>query len=139
MNEAFDAPSVLWHGPDAADGPLVVLLHGRGADEKSIIGLAGQLPTGASYAAVRAPISSGGGYAWFANRGIGGRVPPRYPERPAHRHASALMGARMKELSRSEYTDLQEVAAAIDRLVEQQRARNVLALATLRPRRITGP
>ena len=28
-------------------------------------------PTGPEYAAVRAPIAEGGGYAWFANRGIG--------------------------------------------------------------------
>ncbi len=39
----------------------------------------------------------------------------------------------------SEQTDLQEIAAAIDRLAEQQRARNLLALATLRHRRIKGP
>jgi phospholipase/carboxylesterase len=49
----------------------VVLLHGRGADEMGIIGLADHLPAGPSYAAVRAPIAEGGGYAWFANRGIG--------------------------------------------------------------------
>jgi phospholipase/carboxylesterase len=53
------------------DGPLVVLLHGRGSDETSILSLAGQLPARFSYAAVRAPIGEGGGYAWFANRGIG--------------------------------------------------------------------
>lgn len=71
MTGAFAAPTVVWHGPDAAERPLVVLLHGRGADETGIIDLAGQLPAGPSYAAVRAPIRSGGGYAWFANRGIG--------------------------------------------------------------------
>jgi phospholipase/carboxylesterase len=48
-----------------------VLLHGRGADERSIIGLADHLPADAAYAAVRAPIAENGGYAWFANRGIG--------------------------------------------------------------------
>ena len=51
--------------------PLVVLLHGRGSDEQEIIALAEHLPTGPAYAAVRAPIAEGGGYAWFANRGIG--------------------------------------------------------------------
>jgi phospholipase/carboxylesterase len=71
MTDVVDTPTAVWHAPDAADRPLVVLLHGRGADERSIIDLAGHLPTGASYAAVRAPIGSGGGYAWFANRGIG--------------------------------------------------------------------
>jgi len=51
--------------------PLVVLLHGRGSDERQILTLAGHLPEGPAYAAVRAPIAEGGGYAWFANRGIG--------------------------------------------------------------------
>ena len=36
-----------------------------------IVTLAGHLPDGPAYAAVRAPIAEGGGYAWFANRGIG--------------------------------------------------------------------
>jgi phospholipase/carboxylesterase len=64
-------PVVAWAGPDDPNRPLVVLLHGRGADEAGIVGLADHLPAGPSYAAVRAPIAEGGGYAWFANRGIG--------------------------------------------------------------------
>jgi phospholipase/carboxylesterase len=68
---AFAEPTVAWHREDHPDRPLVVLLHGRGADERGIIGLADHLPAGPSYAAVRAPITEGGGYAWFANRGIG--------------------------------------------------------------------
>jgi phospholipase/carboxylesterase len=68
---AFAAPAVEWRGDPEADGPLVVLLHGRGSNEHDIISLAGDLPAGVTYAAVRAPISEGGGYAWFANRGIG--------------------------------------------------------------------
>jgi phospholipase/carboxylesterase len=71
MNNAFDEPTIVWHSTDAPDRPLVVLLHGRGADEAGIINLAGHLPAGPSYAAVRAPIPAGSGYAWFANRGIG--------------------------------------------------------------------
>jgi phospholipase/carboxylesterase len=50
---------------------LVVLLHGRGSNEREIITLVDHLPDGPAYAAVRAPIAEGGGYAWFANRGIG--------------------------------------------------------------------
>jgi phospholipase/carboxylesterase len=68
---SFGEPVVAWHAPDRPDRPLVVLLHGRGADENGIVGLAEHLPAGPSYAAVRAPITEGGGYAWFANRGIG--------------------------------------------------------------------
>ena len=51
--------------------PLVVLLHGRGSHEREIVALASYLPQGPAYAAVRAPIAEGGGFAWFANRGIG--------------------------------------------------------------------
>jgi phospholipase/carboxylesterase len=71
----FGAPVVATYGGDgteAGDGaPLVVLLHGRGSDETEILRLAAHLPTGPRYVAVRAPIAEGGGYAWFANRGIG--------------------------------------------------------------------
>ncbi|WP_374456908.1 alpha/beta hydrolase [Nocardioides sp.] len=79
MTSPFPDPVVAWSGgADRPDLPLVVLLHGRGADERSILGLAGHLPghlSSVSYAAVRAPIAEGGGYAWFANRGIGRPLP----------------------------------------------------------------
>lgn len=68
---AFVGPTVAWHGSTDVAAPLVVLLHGRGSNESDIIGLAPHLPAGPAYAAVRAPIAEGGGYAWFANRGIG--------------------------------------------------------------------
>lgn len=67
----FADPVVAWRGSADPAAPLVVLLHGRGSNEADIIGLADHLPDGAGYAAVRAPITEGGGYAWFANRGIG--------------------------------------------------------------------
>lgn len=67
----FPPPHAAWKRDDDRDAPLVVLLHGRGADERSILALADHLPAGPTYAAVRAPIAEGGGYAWFANRGIG--------------------------------------------------------------------
>lgn len=69
--ELTSEPVVLEAGSPDPVAPLVVLLHGRGSDEHGIIGLASHLPEGAAYAAVRAPIAEGGGYAWFANRGIG--------------------------------------------------------------------
>ena len=68
---AFDEPVVAWRGATDSDAPLIVLLHGRGSNETDIIALADHLPDGLAYAAVRAPIGEGGGYAWFANRGIG--------------------------------------------------------------------
>ena len=71
----IDSPSddavVAWRGSIDTTAPLVVLLHGRGSNETDIIGLADVLPSGHTFAAVRAPIAEGGGYAWFANRGIG--------------------------------------------------------------------
>jgi len=67
----FGAPVVVRQGATEADAPLVVLLHGRGSDEQQIASLVDHLPAGPAYAAVRAPIAEGGGYAWFANRGIG--------------------------------------------------------------------
>jgi phospholipase/carboxylesterase len=67
----FPNPVVATAGTTDPAAPLVVLLHGRGSNERDIIGLAGHLPAGPAYVAVRAPIAEGGGYAWFANRGIG--------------------------------------------------------------------
>jgi phospholipase/carboxylesterase len=71
MSRVFSAPVVATAGSTDPEAPLVVLLHGRGSSERDIIALADHLPTGPAYAAVRAPIAEGGGYAWFANRGIG--------------------------------------------------------------------
>jgi phospholipase/carboxylesterase len=73
--DTFEAPTVVTRGDADAEAPLVVLLHGRGSHEREIIGLVDLLPEGPAYAAVRAPIAEGGGYAWFANRGIGRPVP----------------------------------------------------------------
>jgi phospholipase/carboxylesterase len=69
--ETFAPPTVATYGSSDPAAPLVVLLHGRGSNEADIIGLASHLAHGPAYAAVRAPIAEGGGYAWFANRGIG--------------------------------------------------------------------
>jgi phospholipase/carboxylesterase len=71
MSGVFGPAVVATAGSTDPDAPLVVLLHGRGSNERDIIGLADHLPAGPAYAAVRAPIAEGGGYAWFANRGIG--------------------------------------------------------------------
>ena len=68
---SFAPPTIATYGSTDPTAPLVVLLHGRGSNETEILGLAPHLPAGPAYAAVRAPIAEGGGYAWFANRGIG--------------------------------------------------------------------
>lgn len=64
-------PTIEWQSHDDPSKPLVVLLHGRGSRETDIIALAHHLPAGPSYAAVRAPLAEGPGFAWFANRGVG--------------------------------------------------------------------
>ena len=68
---SFGPAVVATTGSDDPTAPLVVLLHGRGSHEREILALAAHLPAGPTYAAVRAPIAEGGGFAWFANRGIG--------------------------------------------------------------------
>jgi phospholipase/carboxylesterase len=71
VSTGFGVPVVATFGSDEPTAPLVVLLHGRGSHERDVIGLAAHLPIGPAYVAVRAPIAEGGGFAWFANRGIG--------------------------------------------------------------------
>ncbi len=58
-------------GSTDPQAPLVVLLHGRGSNAESIIPLSAHLPSNATYVAIDAPIPENGGFAWFANRGIG--------------------------------------------------------------------
>ena len=68
----WTGPVVRWRraarsGPQT---PVVVFLHGRGADEDDLIDLASRLPRRYDYASVRAPVPvDGGGYTWFENRG----------------------------------------------------------------------
>jgi phospholipase/carboxylesterase len=71
VTTSFDPPVVATAGSSDPQSALVVLLHGRGSHEREILGLVPDLPEGPAYAAVRAPIAEGGGFAWFANRGIG--------------------------------------------------------------------
>jgi phospholipase/carboxylesterase len=65
-------PIVVWRRP-AKRGPgtpLVVFLHGRGADEHDLVDLANALPKAFVYASVRAFVAMPeGGYTWFENRG----------------------------------------------------------------------
>ena len=73
-------PTVVWRRPAkrGATTPLVVLLHGRGADEHDLIGLADELPRAFAYASLRAPYEfpgGFGGYCWFEDRGPGRPVP----------------------------------------------------------------
>ncbi len=70
---------VVVHRRPARSGPatpLVVLLHGRGADEHDLIDVAERLPRAYCYASVRAPVAvDGGGFTWFENRGPARPIP----------------------------------------------------------------
>lgn len=63
----FPAPVVQWSHPEdqRAGKPLLVLLHGYGANEQDLMGLADMLPAGFAIASVRAPLAMGQGYTWF--------------------------------------------------------------------------
>ena len=68
------SPVALWRRP-AKTGPgtpLVVLLHGLGADETDLIELARSLPPAYAYVSLRAPYAHAeGGFHWFEDRGVG--------------------------------------------------------------------
>ncbi|MGP3535919.1 alpha/beta hydrolase [Microbacterium sp. RD1] len=74
----IDPDLVLWSAsPDERAGrPLLVLLHGYGADERDLFGLAPRLPEAFAVAAVRAPLTPpwpAPGYSWYAIDGLNGR------------------------------------------------------------------
>jgi len=65
-------PIVVWRRPAKRGSrtPLVVFLHGRGADEYDLIEIENVLPKSFAYASVRGFVeTAGGGYTWFENRG----------------------------------------------------------------------
>ncbi|MCU1572971.1 MAG: phospholipase [Micrococcaceae bacterium] len=63
-------PTVLWSRDpqERADSPLLILLHGYGADEADLFSLAGMLPPDFTVASVRGPERAGPGHAWFPLR-----------------------------------------------------------------------
>ncbi len=75
----------LVHSPKqpADHPPLIMLLHGAGADERDMIGLWAQLPPAFVVVSPRAPIASGTGYVWY---------------RKAHRAADLAMSRAIIEL-----------------------------------------
>jgi phospholipase/carboxylesterase len=67
MSETWE-PSAVINTPAGVDedsSPLLVLLHGFGADENDLLPVAEQLPQDFTVVSVRAPLSAGHGYAWF--------------------------------------------------------------------------
>lgn len=67
-------PLQVWwsHPPEQRRGrPVVVALHGRGADERSLAVLAPDLPDGVVVACPRGPVPEGLGAAWWHMHAIG--------------------------------------------------------------------
>lgn len=64
--DAGDLPVVARWGTEHPSAPLVVVLHGNGTSEHSVIEISPWLPHGpVAYLAVRAPIELGAGYRWY--------------------------------------------------------------------------
>lgn len=71
----FASPIVRWRRAIGApaDGrpPLLILLHGRGADEHDLFGLAPAIDPRFAIASVRGPLEAEGAYTWFESRSPG--------------------------------------------------------------------
>lgn len=63
----IDPDLVVWSAEPAARAgrPLVIVLHGRGSDERDLASLFPLLPGGFVYASLRAPLPFGPAFAWF--------------------------------------------------------------------------
>jgi phospholipase/carboxylesterase len=55
----------MWTAPLDPDRPLLVLLHGRGANEADLAGIVPFLPPEPVVASLRAPIPEGPGFSWY--------------------------------------------------------------------------
>lgn len=83
---SIDSEAIRWSAPLDSTRPLLVLLHGRGANEEDLFGLAPLLPAGPVVASLRALHAEGPGFSW---------VPPRPPGvfEPAEEAVAAATGA----------------------------------------------
>lgn len=71
----IDTAATRWSSREP-DAPLLVLLHGYGADENDLFGLVPYLPTGIAVASVAAPLSPpwpSPGRSWYPIEGLNGR------------------------------------------------------------------
>lgn len=72
----IDGALTRWSTADRAGMPLLVLLHGYGADEHDLFGLTPYLPEGIAVASVAAPLTPPWpmpGRSWYAIEGLTGR------------------------------------------------------------------
>lgn len=74
----LDAAATRWSTTDRAGRPLLVLLHGYGADENDLFGLVPFLPDGIAVASVAAPLTPPWptpGRSWYPIEGLESRSP----------------------------------------------------------------
>lgn len=74
----IDADATRWTPGERTGRPLLVLLHGYGADEHDLFGLVPHLPEGISVASVAAPLAPPWptpGRSWYPIEGVDGRHP----------------------------------------------------------------
>jgi phospholipase/carboxylesterase len=86
-----------------ADGPVIVLLHGRGSDERDLFPLGRMLHPAATVVAVRAPFDAapwgyGPGYAWY--RFLGGATPESASFEQGQQQLAAFLAALPTQLAR---------------------------------------
>ena len=75
-NLTIDDTATRWSTPDRGGRPLLVLLHGYGADEHDLFGLVPFLPPGIDVASVAAPLTPPWpqpGRSWYPIEGLDGR------------------------------------------------------------------
>lgn len=75
-NLTIDETATRWSSPDRGRQPLLVLLHGYGADEHDLFGLVPHLPEGIAVASVAAPLAPPWpmpGRSWYPIDGLDGR------------------------------------------------------------------
>lgn len=75
-NLTIDDAATRWSPADRAGLPLLVLLHGYGADEHDLFGLVPYLPAGVAVASVAAPLTPPWptpGRSWYPIEGLDGR------------------------------------------------------------------
>ena len=75
-NLTIDDTATRWSSPDRGGMPLLVLLHGYGADEHDLFGLVPYLPEGIAVASVAAPLAPPWpmpGRSWYPIEGLDGR------------------------------------------------------------------
>lgn len=78
MELSIDDTATRWMPDERTGLPLLVLLHGYGADEHDLFGLAPFLPEGIAVASVAAPLKPPWpmpGRSWYAIDGLNGRDP----------------------------------------------------------------